>query len=97
MKQTITEFEFCNQFKKIRPDNFSYEGLTALFAYFEQLEIETRSEMDFDPIAICSEWAEYKDLDELNEEYDYEYDFESLCGDTQVITVGKEGLIVQQF
>jgi hypothetical protein len=53
--------------------------------------------MDFDPIAICCEWAEYKDLDELNEEYDYEYDFESLCGDTQVITVGKEGLIVQQF
>ena len=97
MKQTLTEFEFCNQFKKIRPDNFSYEGLTALFAYFEQWETDTGQEMDFDPIAICCEWAEYKDMDELNEDYDADHDFESLCGDTQVITVGNDGIIVQQF
>ena len=97
MKQKITEFEFINQLTNIRPDNFSSTGLIALFAYFEQWEADTGQEMDFDPIAICCEWAEYKDMDELNEDYDADYDFESLCGDTQVITVGNDGIIVQQF
>ena len=97
MKQTLTEFQFCDQFKKIAPDNFSYEGLTALFAYFEQWETDTGQDIEFDPIALCGEWEEYKDLDELNEEHDYEYDFESLCGDTQVIRFGKEGIIIQKF
>ena len=36
MKHTINEFEFKNEFKKIRPDNFSYDGLTVLYDHLIQ-------------------------------------------------------------
>ena len=52
MIKTITEFEFIDGFKN-RPDNFSYDGLKALFEYYEELETDTDQRIEFDPIAIC--------------------------------------------
>ena len=51
MKQTMNEFDFKNEFKKIRPDNFSYDGLTALYDYLTQYEESCDTELEFDPIA----------------------------------------------
>ncbi len=38
MKDTIYKSDFIDRMMDIRPDNFSYDGLVALFEYFEQLE-----------------------------------------------------------
>ena len=58
MKQTINEYQFRDAFMAIRPDNFSYEGLTALYGYLEQYEEDTGTEMELDVIAICCDFAE---------------------------------------
>ena len=96
MINTLTEFEFIDGFKN-RSDNFSYDGLKALFKYYEELEADTDQRIEFDPITICCDWEEYKDLDEFNENYSDDYDFEALCEHTQVITVGEDKLIEQKF
>ena len=94
MIDTITEYQFRDEMVK---HGFSYDGSTALFNYLEQLENDCDIKIEFDPIAIRCEWSEYKDLEELNEDYSHDYDFEGLCGDTQVIKVGEEGIIIQAF
>jgi len=58
MKQTINEYQFRDAFMAMRPENFSYEGLTALFDYLEQYENDTGTEMELDVIAICCDFAE---------------------------------------
>jgi hypothetical protein len=55
MIQTFRLSDFTNAFRNSdRADQFSYEGLTLLFDYFEECD----SQMEFDMIAICCEWAE---------------------------------------
>ena len=70
MKQTINEFDFKNEFKKIRPDNFSDEGLSVLYDYLTQYEEDCDTELEFDPIAYCCEYTEYKNYEELKKDYD---------------------------
>jgi hypothetical protein len=53
MHQTIGLSDFRAGFK-YRPDNFSYEGLGALFDYFESMG----DDVEFDPIAICCDFSE---------------------------------------
>ena len=38
MHNTMTKSNFINEMMDIRPDNFSYDGLKALYEYFEMLE-----------------------------------------------------------
>ena len=99
MKDTKTEITFCDWFQKSaeRKNQFTYDGLKALFAYYEQFEADTGQEIEFDPIAICCDWTEYEDLDDYNEQNGTDYDFETLCGDTQVIDIDKEKIIVMNF
>jgi hypothetical protein len=72
MKITLTESEFVNRFLAIRPDNFSREGLRALFDYLGELEREAEDETEFDPIGLCCDWTEYKDAFEAAEAYGWE-------------------------
>lgn len=70
MKKTINSNDFINEFKSYgRSDQFSKEGLKALFDYFTQYEEETGNEIELDVIAICTEYTEYADLGEFNAEY----------------------------
>jgi hypothetical protein len=60
MKETLTKSQFCHRFIEIRPDNFSWAALEALFDYYEELEQDCGGpEMEFDPIAICCDYSEY--------------------------------------
>ncbi len=101
MKITINESEFCHEFKKIRPDNFSYEGLQALFEYLEQYEEDIGEELEFDPIAICCDFTEYENIKELQEDYPDIETIEELERNTTVIPVHENpeenGFIIQQF
>ena len=58
IKQTVTESDFRDAFASIRPDNFSYEGLTALYEYLEELSEDTGEDIELDVIALCCEWYE---------------------------------------
>ena len=104
MKRTIDLYEFRNEFlrNETYKNNFSYEGLTALFEYFEDYEVSTGEELDFDLIAICCDFTEYENLKEIREVYpDYfeEHNIETvedLTNHTQVIQFDS-GIIIKDF
>lgn len=58
MKTTVSLYDFRDAFQHLRPDNFTYEGLTALYEYFEQFEADTGEELELDVIAICCDFSE---------------------------------------
>lgn len=103
MKQTIGFYEFSEAFRNIRPDNFSYEGLQALFEYLEQYEDETGEEIELDVIAICCDFSELT-LEEYCNEYDLDYDeldideiIEHAEDNTIVIRVDENTIIIQDY
>ena len=97
MKQTMNEFDFKNEFKKIRPDNFSYDGLTALYDYLTQYEESCDTELEFDPIAYCCEFTEYENFKEIKQNYDVE-DLEHLEQNTIVLKIpNSEKLVIQNY
>ena len=99
MKQTVTECMFIDAFDKCRPENFSYEGLRALFNYLEEVEEATEEEMEFDVIAICCDFTEYDNLQEFNDNYT-----ECNCEEindideyTTFIQIDDDSFIIQNF
>ena len=72
MKITVTESMFIEQFKRVRPDNFSRAALEALFAHFEEQERDQGEEFELDVIAICCDWTEYDSALEAAEAYGFE-------------------------
>ena len=66
----VSETNFIDAFKALRPENFSYQGLKALFAYLEDYETDTGTPVEMDVIAICCEYSEYQNLDDLLAEYE---------------------------
>lgn len=112
MKQYVTEHEFKSCFLKsdTYKNNFSNEGLTALFQYLEQYEESTGGEIVFDMVALCCEYSEYESAWEAAEAYDGAVednkDFDDEDRDnaaiawleerTQVIPVGDTGRVIIQ-
>ena len=103
MKKTINENEFINAFETLRPNNFSREGLSAVFAYIVDVEEDAGEELELDVIAICCDFTEYSDLEEIADNY---WDMKDLSTDTekmdwlrdrtQVIEF-ETGIIIQNF
>lgn len=59
MKTTVSRYDFERAFADAgRKDQFSYEGLKALFEYLEQYEEDTGEEIELDVIAICCDYSE---------------------------------------
>jgi hypothetical protein len=96
MVDTITVYTFRDWFLKHRENNFSYDGLTALYEYLTNLEDDIGEQIEFDPIAICCDYTEYKNLDEIKKEYDDIKTIEDLEDNTSVIQFD-EGLIIQAY
>jgi hypothetical protein len=99
MKNTVDFYEFRRWFEEHRPHNFSREGLQGLFDYLEEYEDSTGESIEFDPIALCCEYSEYQDLDEFHQSYDKEEypDLDEIRDYTQVIDLGNESFIIQDF
>jgi hypothetical protein len=99
MKTNVNFYEFRNWFNQNRPDNFSADGLVALFDYFEQCEADSGIELEFDPIAICCEYNEYENIAEFHKDYDKETypNLEAINDATQLITLIDGGLIILAF
>lgn len=56
--KTLSFYDFEQDFKAIRPDNFSYEGLKSLYEYFDEYSEDCGEPFELDVIAICCDWAE---------------------------------------
>jgi len=100
MKQEVYKDDFHDAFREMnRDNNFSFEGKDALFEYLEEYEDSTGEAVELDIIALCCEYTEYEDLKEFWGNYSKsEYpDLETIRDHTQVIEVGKEGFIIQNF
>jgi hypothetical protein len=69
---TLHETRFAEEFKKIRKDDFTWDGLRALFEYLDDMSKDTGENIEFDPIGFCCEFSEYN-LEEFNKDYDEEY------------------------
>jgi hypothetical protein len=107
MYQTIGKCQFHDAFKSLGRDNqFSYEGLDALYDYLEQYEEDTGEKIELDVIALCCEYSEYDNLEQFRNDYDskdedgqYQYnDIEDIRAETEVIEIpGSEKFIILQF
>lgn len=98
MKTTVTESSFIRAFKQLRPDNFSSAGLSALFDYLEDYEEATGEELELDVIALCCDFAEYKNLAEFQADYSEDYEsIEDIENETTVIRIDKDAFIIQNF
>lgn len=70
MKQHVNWHNFQSAFQNMdRANNFSYEGLRALFDYLEQLEYDLGEEIELDVIALCCEYHEYDEDEQEYKEY----------------------------
>ena len=101
MITTVSRYDFEDAFRKIRPDNFTYEGLKALFNHFEELEQDSGEQIELDVIAICCDYSEYAGLAEFQENYNAEEypDMETVAETTGMyIAVGNgDGFICLDF
>ena len=99
MKQTVTKEDFFQAFKDYdREDNFSSQGLSALFDWLEDYAEDTGEEIELDVIALCC------DFQEDTYEYfaaTYDVDIEEvqdfLHENTLLIEVDDETCIIQTF
>jgi len=94
---TVTSHDFHNAFNAMRPDQFSYDALEALFNFFEELSEDTGAPYELDVIGICCEFTEYADIAEVMQDYWDIESLEDLHDHTMVIELPNEGLLIQQF
>ncbi len=100
MKKTINLNDFRDAFHKAgRGNQFTYDGLTALFEYIEEYEEGTGDEIELDVIALCCEFTEYESIGEFWWDYDKEDypDEESIIDATTYHAFGKGSFIIASF
>jgi hypothetical protein len=99
MKTDVNFYAFRNWFETNRPNNFSYNGIVALWEMLEDYEDSTGEEIEFDGIALCCEYSEYDNMKEFHEDYNKEDypDTATIMCNTQVWHFGFESFIIQQF
>ena len=98
--KTLNENEFINEFGNSGQyaNNFSREGLKALYEHLSELE-----NLELDVIAICCEYAEYESFDELIADYSINgtstiySTLESIENMTTVLETDSGGYVIQQF
>jgi hypothetical protein len=69
MIKTVNFSDFCDSFSDSYKNNFSYEGKRALYDYLEDYEDSVDEKVELDPIALCCEYTEYKNIKELVIDY----------------------------
>ena len=83
-------------FNQGRGNQFSYEGLKALFDYLEEQERDTGEEMELDVIELCGEYSEFKSFEEFQGENPDIESMEQLRDKTMVLEFDG-GFLVQAF
>jgi len=97
--QTVNEHDFRQAFIDYnRGEQFSYNGLTALFEWLEELAEDTGTPYELDVIALCCEFTEYENLQEIQANYSSTKldNIDDLQDHTSVIEFDG-GIIIQDF
>ena len=98
---TVTEYTFTEAFRQVRPENFSDEGLRALYQYLDDLSEDIGEPIELDVIALCCEYSEYENFEEIRDYYSRSHDvtdINDLRDYTTVIEIeGSESLISQDL
>lgn len=98
MKRTVDLHEFRESFKRMgRENQFSYDGLGALFNHLEEIERDTGEEVELDVIGLCCDFMEYDSLEALKEDYQDIETMDDLNDRTFVIPIEGDRFIIQQF
>lgn len=104
MKETVTVYRFRDAFKQSNTykNNFSYEGLHALFEHLEELEWDMDGmEFELDVVAFCCDYTEYDSLEDFNADYssdDKVYTLDDIREETVVIEIpDTERFIIGEF
>ncbi|WP_288985317.1 hypothetical protein [uncultured Flavobacterium sp.] len=98
MKQTIYLNDFRDAFHDCgRKENFSYNGLEALYDFLTEIEEGSGIEQELDVIAICCDFTEYENLAEYNREHDPVSSVDEIEEETIVIAIDAERFIIQNF
>ena len=99
MKTNVSLSDFRDAFRDYDRDNFSYDGLEALYNWVTELDGDCGTETELDVIALCCEFTEYENLAEFHQNYnkeDYET-FDDINNATMVIMIDDDGFIIQDF
>ena len=97
--KTLDIYDFRRAFADYnRANQFSYEGLDALFDWLEELAEDTGTPYELDVIALCCEFTEYKNFEEIYDNYSNTEieNIEDLRDHTSVIEFNG-GIIIQDF
>jgi hypothetical protein len=91
----VTQSEFIDTFRSSHTykNQFSYNGLIALFDCLEEYEDSTGEEITFDMIAICCDYSEYKNTEEFINDYQ---DYQDMSY-TEIMSVLREETEVIEF
>lgn len=98
--KTMNVSSFRDAFKQCgRGEQFSFQGLGALYVYLKQLACDTETPIELDVIALCCEYAEYESLAEFQKEHGAKVfmTLDDIRDATTVIEIADESFIVQQF
>lgn len=104
MYMQIDAATFRETFKAYnRQDNFSHDGLNALFEYLEEFESEV-GPVEFDCIAICCEYSEQSFDDIINdygldvpEDEALSYILDYLEENTTIVAILEDSILYQVF
>ena len=92
----VTSYNFHEAFNTMRPDDFSYDALEALYTYLDDLSGDIGEPIALDVIAICCGFVEYTTVAEALAAYSLE-SLEELQDNTMVLELATGGLVIQQF
>ena len=105
---TVTMSTFRDHFNRSDQykNNFSYEGLEALYNYLWDLSEDVGENIEMDYVAFCCEYSEFENLKDFQDQYGDEYkSIDDIREKTTVIEVGQwsfplnknERFIIQNF
>jgi len=93
----VTKSVFIDSFRSAgRADQFSYQGLCALFEYLDDMDSDQSIELDV--IALCCEFVEFESLDSFRDQYgDHYKNLDDIAEQTTVIDIDGERFITGEF
>ena len=96
MKQYVSITNFIDAFEKMRPSNFTYEGLECLYNYLLDFEQDTNTEIELDVIALCCDYQEWDNLEEYNKSYSSINSIKDIKDATTFIPIFKTARFITQ-
>jgi hypothetical protein len=94
---TVSINDFHNAFNSMRPNNFTYEALDAIYDYIYEVASMTGDTYKLDFIALCCDWCEYASFEDLQKDYCNIDTLEELDDKTLVLGLDNGGLVLQTF